>query len=53
MIMTVIRAIISFFVGKLGVTGLMLVVGFIVWIGVQFCNISFKLLWVMLTKSCS
>mmetsp|Transcript_30640 Transcript_30640/g.51290 ORF Transcript_30640/g.51290 Transcript_30640/m.51290 type:complete len:98 (+) Transcript_30640:75-368(+) len=53
MIMMVARALIAFVLHKLGVTGVMVIAGIFVWSAMRIRNMSFKVIWTMLTNSCS
>jgi hypothetical protein len=53
MIMMVIRSILAFFLHKLGVTIVSCILCIIVCSVIKFNNLSFKILWTMLTQSCA
>lgn len=53
MIMMVVRGLLAFLLHKWGVSGVVLIVGLFVYGAMRYGNMSGKLIWTMLMKSCS
>jgi hypothetical protein len=53
MIMMLSRALIAFLLNKCGVSGVLLVAGVFVWGAMRYRTMSFKVIWTMLSNSCS
>lgn len=53
MIMMVARALIAYMIHKWGVTGVTVIVGVFVYLAVRYGNMSTKMIWTFLRKSCS
>eukprot|EP01038_Epipyxis_sp_PR26KG_P017077 gene17077-23494_t len=53
MIMMLIRAVISFLIFRIGISGITILAGGFVWGTIKYVKIDYRLIWTLLTKSCS